>query len=510
MKIKKGIVASLIALIVVTGCQQPGLEDALEGSTANKGTEEIVNPYSLSYMQKVQDQLVEWGEAEPVKLEATHLYIKFIPMNKEEVDLLSFRNDLDLYDYPIATEKDEITASRAGVYRDPRAVETQPNPLYGAIAIGTIIPKVPYIVLDELYIPEEVESDSKLEESSLAIYEDDQEYPEGSRGRLRDRLRRIRKRIRKRRESKKWNPSARIRVWDDSLGRMVPLAGVQVRVRNWFRSHQGHTDANGNYYSPTKFRGDVSYFLKYEYAMELFDVRNGHFGQAFYNGPNNKRSKWNLDISSGHNLFWAQSFRAGAYLLNRNTREFGAIPYSKVTICALDKDGTKRAGRYLSHANNIWIYKNDKDGNRVSSKMLFQTLLHEFGHRLHDYHHNYLSLDGFLKESWGEAVSYVMTEEEYGVRESDSNQSDIHRQNWQPGGNDYSPMIIDLIDNHNQNGDNSSYLNDPITGYTLKQMWNIVKKSNVKTKSDFIKEVKALRLPAGVTRTMLNDYFNQY
>lgn len=505
MKTKTGVIIVLLVLVLITSCQQPINSDF-------ESSKEEINPYSLNYMQKVHDELVELGEAEAKQIEPTHLYLKFSPMNKEEVDMLSCRKDLELYDSPIAAPGVETEASRSGNYRDPNVLDSQPNPLYGAVAIGTSLPDVAYTVLDKLYIPEEIEIENEeeftIEEAALAMYEDDIDDFGVSRGRLRDRLRRIRRRIRKRRESRKWNPSARIRVWDDSLGRLVPLAGVEVRVRNWFRSHQGHTDSNGNYYSPTKFRGDVSYFLKYEYKNERFDVRNGHFGQAFFNGPNNKRSKWNLDIVSGINLFWAQTFKAGAYLLDRNTGVFGSVPFRALTICALDKNGSKRSGMFNSFNNNVWIYRNLADGSRRSSRDIFNVVQHEIGHRLQDKYLPMERVDTNLKESWAEAVGYVMTEAEYGVNERDINQDHIHDQFWTSG--DYTPMIIDLIDNHDQSTRSTTSLSDPITGYTLRQMWDIIKKRDVRTRSDFVDEVNKLTLPTGVTRAMLDNYFNQY
>jgi len=115
----------------------------------------------------------------------------------------------------------------------------------------------------------------------------------------------------------KWRPSGNIMVWDERLKQNVPVVWVEVRVRNLFRSWQGHTDANGNFRSGKKFWGGVSYFLKWEYKDELFDIRDGGMGQAFYNGPNDKRSAWNLVISSGMSRVYAHIFRAGAFYIGR-------------------------------------------------------------------------------------------------------------------------------------------------------------------------------------------------
>lgn len=132
---RKLLLAPLIVFIVLfNGCQQVGNENEfeLEGNVT-----ELENPYSLGFMQTVQDEMVEWGEAEPKKLEAIHLYVKFTPKNNDEVDLLVFRDDLELYDYPITNPKFETTASRSGLYRDPNIAPDQPNPLYGAVKKGT-------------------------------------------------------------------------------------------------------------------------------------------------------------------------------------------------------------------------------------------------------------------------------------------------------------------------------------------------------------------------------------
>ena len=63
----------------------------------------------------------------------------------------------------------------------------------------------------------------------------------------------------------RWRPTGSIQVFDNTLNRNVPVVGVEVRIRNWFKTWQGPTDTDGKFRSSKKFVGDVSCFLRWQY-----------------------------------------------------------------------------------------------------------------------------------------------------------------------------------------------------------------------------------------------------
>ena len=61
----------------------------------------------------------------------------------------------------------------------------------------------------------------------------------------------------------KWRPTGNIQVYDDVLGRNVPVVSVNVRTRNWFRWWDGYTDINGNFRCSKEYLGDLAYSLRW-------------------------------------------------------------------------------------------------------------------------------------------------------------------------------------------------------------------------------------------------------
>lgn len=80
----------------------------------------------------------------------------------------------------------------------------------------------------------------------------------------------------------KWTPSGKIQIHDNIVENLIPLGGVKVRARSWFKIKTVFTNGNGEYQTD-QFRWDVYYSIKWE--TPDYDIRNGRFWQAYYNGP---------------------------------------------------------------------------------------------------------------------------------------------------------------------------------------------------------------------------------
>ena len=118
--------------------------------------EQLENPYSVENMQRALKELNNSGlksaSIEEATIQPTHLYIKFIPKNDDELDVLKSDSTLCLYDYPLDYEIEE----GGDYYHDPEVPEEQPTYQYAAVEVGQKLPEsVEYTVLSELYILEE-------------------------------------------------------------------------------------------------------------------------------------------------------------------------------------------------------------------------------------------------------------------------------------------------------------------------------------------------------------------
>jgi hypothetical protein len=95
---------------------------------------------------------------------------------------------------------------------------------------------------------------------------------------------------------RKWTPAATIKAYDDILDAYIPLDGVKVRITTFaFVKKTAITNIYGQV-SFDKRNRDVSYSIEWE--RDNWDIRDGGT-QAYYNGPNNTKSAWNLNIGKG-------------------------------------------------------------------------------------------------------------------------------------------------------------------------------------------------------------------
>ncbi|NLL13236.1 MAG: hypothetical protein GX267_07520, partial [Fibrobacter sp.] len=506
MSFKKIILTGgLGAFLFFAGCQQTSVNPLSQIDDPSNTPDQLVlgkkleNPYSVSSMKRARDSLVAQGvlsksAVTDADLGATHYYIRFKPETDTQFVKLNSDSTLVLWDYPLEYE----ILEGGTVYRDPEIPAGKPNYLYTAVDVNQLLPSVEYEILEELILEPEPESSflekkrvssyySILEQEALRITDN---VPKNEQG-----LAKI---------AGKWRPTGNIQVYDDVLGRNVPVVSVNVRTRNWFRWWDGYTDINGNFRCSKEYLGDLAYSLRWQYPDNKFDIRSGSLGQAFFNGPNNKKGSWNLVISSGMSWVYGHIFRAGSYYIGQEPFGLSNTPFQRVSVCTYDENAPATESGHYNNANeNIIMYQKNSSGTAYTSIQLFSIASHEFGHAHHDEIYTggsvYNNVNGRIKESWAVAVSYFLTSSNYSLP---INTYDYWytKQNFTSSSNsEYTPLIIDLIDSYNQRTRSSSFLDDPVSGYTLQQIEGILKKSGCKSVNDFKNEIKALPLPAGVS-----------
>ena len=518
MRLTVGAAALALAGAFV-GCQQisepTAVDPATTGPEVSSESESLGkrnNPYTVATMMQARDSLVARGDL-PERLltdedfTPTHYYIRFKPANEDEYRLLDYDSSLVLWDFPLDTVLPEGLTS----YRDSGIPDSAPCYQYVVVEVDQALPQVEYETLAHLLLSDRRQqaaltksvsfwdSYEMLEHEALRIT-GNAPVAGGGMGKAQG----------------KWRPSGNIMVWDETLRRNVPILGVEVRVRNWFRSWQGYTDANGNFRSGEKFRGDVSYFLKWEYKDELFDIRNGGAGQAFYNGPNDSWDPWNLVISSGMSRVYAHIFRVGAFYIAQEPYGLSDRPFDRVSVQA--HDGKCPAGtpsKYTYGNENIDMWSKDHSGNLWASIRLFRMACHEFAHAQHDEMYEggscYNDVDKIVRESWAEAVEGFFTRAEYGVGERHYLQHYTFTAMREEHESVYTPVLIDLIDWENQRFCHSvpdelpDMPLDCVSGYTLAQIESCLK--TAKTLGDVKNLIKSFANP---TKYFVDELISQF
>ncbi|MCF6359739.1 MAG: hypothetical protein L3J29_03155, partial [Cyclobacteriaceae bacterium] len=306
-----------------------------------------------------------------------------------------------------------------------------------------------------------------------------------------------------------------------NIGSKIPLAGVKVRARSWFKTRTALTDAQGNYYI-SFFRNQVNYSIKWE--RNDYDIRDGLLFQAYFTGPK-KKGNWNVDLVSGKALRHATIHRAAHRYFYQNIGGLVSptIFPGKLKLAYLDKKGKSQywLGTWFVFPT-LEIRGIKDDGTYWTTNAIFSTTIHEIAHASHSNlmgNIQFWQVDDLLIESWATAVMWSITRLEYnerGVADYDvpSRTLDLtkksysaHRQWWNntfTKNIDYSPIFIDLVDNFNQ----TSGPFDHITGYTMRNI-----ESNILTDSYGLTSLRTAlqnNKPSGVSNADIDAYLTYY
>ncbi len=511
MKITKQLrlaIVTTVILGVMSSCQQneevkpldQEKQSFLSGSDLKnmiKLGKELENPYSVENMRKAYENLsISYPNGRTSATEdiitTTHLYIRFKPRNEAELSILHQDTTLILYTYPLHYE----IAQKGNFYHDPRVPLNQPTYQYCAVKVDKKLPRgVAYDLIARLFIPDEdsnsdenlgngrLESDGipidALVDEALRITGNlDEEATDNPNGRI---------------ERSKWRPAGKILLEDDILGK-VPLTGAKVRARRWFTTHQGITNANGDFSCDGRFKRDANYSIKWE--RNDFDIRSGSLGQALYNGPK-KRGDWNLTISSRASRMYAIVHQALNDYYYGNRLGLKSPPQNSFWKARLkvsvrnepnpDSNGNHNASRrFLGISSWIRIWNNGG-----TSREIYGTAIHEIAHASHwELRRNTWDItETKVKESWARGVQWAIGRLRYPGYEGGA----TIRPN-------YTQVVVDMIDNRapldalgnpiNHNKGSENLTEDDVSGYTIKQIEDVLSytptweywKTNIKNK----------------------------
>lgn len=452
---------------------------------------QLENPYSVENMKralyelKSSNTLKSSSLDEDFEIETTHLYVRFLPKNEEELDLLKQDTLLHFYDYPLDYE---IT-SPGIYYHDPTLPDTVITWQYTVVSPDYNFTTIEYEILSELFLIEEKDADSNLKSATVNIPFWDM---------LEDKALEITRNLDETNisgavlKSSKWRPAGRIRAWDDVLNKYVPIVGVEVKARRWFTTHKGTTNTNGNFSCDGKFKRDANYSFSWE--RYHFSIRSGTVGQANYNGPK-KTGDWNLDIKGNKSQFYATIYRAtnhyyyGNRLGLRRPPENGLLK-PQMKIAAMYKTNNDRNGRHAASLRVLGIFNWIKIWNPENKcNQIYGTTIHELAHASHwdmgsnDYNNTSL----IVKESWARGVQWALTRLEYPTYSISYSRLD------------YTGIVQDLIDGNKTTSssyhskyaiDSVKNYSDQVNGYTIRQIEDALKgkrnwddwKTNIKSK----------------------------
>ena len=260
MKWKNLLATALIPLLCACGKDE---EDALrrhydKGYDTKVSHDELVlgekleDPYTVANMEKAIESLYP-TKAGRVRLEATDLYVRFLPKSQEDIDRLEALG-ADLYDHPF----DYAVVREGDWYHDPSLAEDAITWQYAVVPPDFAFPKdIVSEVLDECYLADNLPVTRASDGIDWAAVERESFRLTGNEALLEPQTKADRNK-----------PSGRITIVDEAYagGKPFGVAGVRVSCNVFVRFAKAYTDRDGYYSIGKSFSMKPRYRLVFKNA----------------------------------------------------------------------------------------------------------------------------------------------------------------------------------------------------------------------------------------------------
>lgn len=459
--------------------------------------EKLNNPFDLRIMQEAIQNLNSNGRiTEDISIRPTHTYIRFLPADSSELDLLRADSILLLYDHPL----DFDIAIQGNWYHDPEIPDDEITWQYTVIPYQYNVPNVSHELLYDLFMPE-IDSVSttgrmdanyylELEREAFKIAGLEEDLIEdGSDRRV---------------ARSKYRPQGTLQVQERFLNNRgvmvvdtVPLIGAKVKARYLTKIRSVHTNTDGFFRMGDDFKYDVNFNIEFEtdgYVLTNF------FSWSLNYNRSGRHEVWNWVIPYSEYETWVNATLMNSVFHFRSHCQEHQIWVNnnndkRIKIRVKYENGRSNTTRLVRHywgldwlGNDVALYSQNVNG-KLQTDQLHALTCHELAHTSHFHTCLFwpLSRGGIVMESYAQAVEYYFTIPHYTNRivNNPSRRNDFEALNdldrneiIGDGGDSwkYTPFFIDLIDNTNQftdvrfgRGVDTLYANDNVTGYTLSQ-----------------------------------------
>ncbi len=209
------------------------------------------DPYSVENMTKALNAVYP-TKAERVVVQATHLYLRFLPADESEMQTLE-NAGLELLDHPVNYE----IVKEGDYYHDPSIPEDNITWQYTVVPVGTEYPEeIRHEILSECYIPDDSDdADTKSGGIDWAEVEREAYKLTGNAALLSPDTR----------GKEKYTPEGRISIVDDKLGNDdFGVAGVKVSCNSFVKFAHGYTDDEGYYKVNKSFSANPRYRIVFK------------------------------------------------------------------------------------------------------------------------------------------------------------------------------------------------------------------------------------------------------
>ena len=208
------------------------------------------NPYKTENITKALASLYP-TKAGRIEVEPTDLYVRFLPADKDEYELLKSKG-LELVDHPL----DYDIAVEGDWYHDPEIQEEKVTWQYAVVPVGFDFPDIEYEIIHECYINRDSDI-SKSDGIDWDAVEREAYIITGNEDRYAEPLTKA---------SSKQVPSGRITIVDEHAngGKPFGVSGVKVSCNSFVKFDSAYTDRDGYYTMSKKYSSRLRYRLVFQ------------------------------------------------------------------------------------------------------------------------------------------------------------------------------------------------------------------------------------------------------
>lgn len=445
--------------------------DRQEQGASHWGNKEPI-PYSVDNMrlalQELQANRLSKSSISVDDIQATHIYVKFIPKDDEELMLLKSDSVLDVVPIPY----DNDLSNFNGVYHDPSVPADKPTYQYSVVEVGYELPDVEYAVLDSIYMPDMVSSQLSKASFDLELWESlERKAIEMTGFDYNVSL------------SKATKREGIVRSYKDGTY-TYPVPNVRVHINFSVRKDNAYTDSDGKYTMSKKFSCQVHTHVYFENSNYTMYKNGGNDVLAYYRGRLSGYTVIHFTKEQATENM-ASMVAWGAYqLYDNDVVALPCPPYCKVYLYpeySISSNGRQGYFRYNNGQYIVEVYDNQQAYSNTyecAVDQLSKACLRKLSGSSYD------GLGSSLCDAWGLGVGWYLTQKVFGTYKPRSNKSY------------YNNLIVDLMDD-----DNSTH--DKVSGYSIKQMVSCLMFSE--SVSDFKEALK--RLVNNPTKQYLDELF---
>ena len=485
------------------------------------------DPYSVENMNRAMRQRIlaksaaNVAEVEQMSLEPNYLYVRFLAEGKRGVaELRAYDTSLVLFKHPL----DYKHIRKPVVYIDPTLPSTV-IPLFAAVPVDYKFGPTKYEIIKELFLVEPLDDDcedddcvdedsatterallkrvaskfgsptfEKLESLGISLHEIEWESMKMT-DNLGLRLSRQERNVGEL-PAAAWSilPTAKkyrgeLKFWDDQLGAQ-PLEGVRVTGGYSYYWREAHTDENGKFSIPEKWRYSIDYEANFDDDQFLLEDGHSKYGEDLEIEKNNMKDDWKetfTDDKAKWCIVWTAAYQywhGNNFGLKRprqndwsnlsldievyykNKRDYDAI-FSATSILGCNAEGS--SGQY----GNAGVFENICIlAHKQPSYTIYGTTIHEIAHSSHYWN---MKTTNPVNPQWGEFTmltakyrdTYARGIQNYFIADRYGYSSEYIKSYDKQ----YTGLVEDLIDKDDGKTECSSvsglFLKDEVSGFSI-------------------------------------------